>query len=131
MKSFSHFIVLLFIVVGLTGCPGGGTDRPAGAGGLNRHPFRVHYSKHALCRMQCRHIDENEVLDIIHNGTINYGKSNLDGDDCHKRYALEGYEKNERLRIIVASCGNVDNIITCIDLDTEFDCDCPGDQHHY
>jgi rRNA-processing protein FCF1 len=42
--------------------------------GLNRSPSHINYSKHAKCRMECRHIDENEVKDMIANGTINYKK---------------------------------------------------------
>ena len=94
-------------------------------GNLNRHPSAIHYSNHARCRMECRHIDENEVTEILHDGTINYNKSELDSADCRKRYALEGYSHNsQHLRIILASCNNIVTIITVIDLGTEWPCDC-------
>lgn len=123
-------IVLLFI--GLLSCQ----SRPAGqpvsdSGELNRYPAKISYSKHARCRMECRNIDEHEIADILHHGYINYRKSNLSGDDCHKRYALEGYENGEKLRIIVASCGNETTVITCIDLSHDWPCHCPGDERHY
>ena len=95
------------------------------AEGLNRNPAHVAYSKHARCRMQCRHIYENEVVEILHEGAINYSKSQLNTDACHNRYAVEGYSKdNQHLRIIFASCGNDITVITCIDLDNDWWCDC-------
>src|ERR1043165_9799367 len=32
---------------------------------LNRNPTSIHYSKHARCRMDCRHISESEVREIL------------------------------------------------------------------
>ena len=34
----------------------------------------IKYSRHAKCRMDCRHIDESEVKEILANGIINYNK---------------------------------------------------------
>ena len=97
--------------------------------GLNRNPSHINYSKHAKCRMDCRHIDENEVKDIISNGTVNYKKSDLQKDDCHKRYAVEGYSKdNQHLRIIIVPCADEVTIVTCIDIGTEWECHCEGDE---
>jgi hypothetical protein len=92
---------------------------------LNRHPSRINYSKHAKCRMACRHIDAAEIKDILENGTINYKKSELDGEDCRKKYAVEGYSKdNQHLRIIFAPCADEITVVTCIDIGTEWACDC-------
>lgn len=44
--------------------------------GLNRNPSQINYSKHARCRMDCRHIDETEVKDILQNGKVNYKRAN-------------------------------------------------------
>ena len=97
--------------------------------GLNRNPSHINYSKHAKCRMDCRHIDENEVKDMITNGTINYKKSDLQKDDCHKRYAVEGYSKDKQhLRIIVVPCADEVTIVTCIDIGAEWECHCEGDE---
>ncbi|MFY7965375.1 MAG: DUF4258 domain-containing protein [Chitinophagaceae bacterium] len=97
--------------------------------GLNRNPSHINYSKHAKCRMDCRHIDELEIKDMLANGTINYKKSDLQKKDCQKRYAVEGYSKDKQhLRIIVAPCADEVTIITCIDLDTEWECHCEGDE---
>ncbi len=97
--------------------------------GLNRNPSHIRYSKHARCRMECRHIDENEVLDMLHSGEIDYRKSQLDTDACHKRYAIEGTSKGEKLRIIFVSCGDEVTVVTCIDIGKEWACHCPGDTH--
>lgn len=99
------------------------------ANDLNRNPLHIHYSKHARCRMDCRHIDENEIQDILHTGIINYAKSKLNVGDCEKKYALEGYEKSQHLRIIFAPCGRDITVVTCIDLGNDWDCHCPGDSH--
>ncbi len=95
--------------------------------GLNRNPANFHYSKHARCRMDCRHIDESEIKDILKNGTINYRKSELNTDACHQKYAVEGYAKDQHLRIIFAPCGAIMTVVTCIDLGNEWECHCPGD----
>ena len=93
--------------------------------GLNRHPSHINYSKHAQCRMACRHIDASEIQDILENGTINYKKSELQGEDCRKKYAVEGYSKdNQHLRIIFAPCADEVTVVTCIDIGQEWACDC-------
>ncbi|MEX6687378.1 DUF4258 domain-containing protein [Danxiaibacter flavus] len=93
--------------------------------GLNREPTAINYSKHARCRMECRHIDEAEVIDILHNGKINYRKSDLKAAECKKRYAVEGYSKdNQHLRIIFAPCHTEITVVTCIDLGKEWECAC-------
>ena len=93
--------------------------------GLDRHPTAIHYSKHAKCRMECRHIDETEVQEILAIGTINFQKSELDADACKKRYAVEGQtHDNQRVRIIFAPCKTIETVVTVIDLGKEWSCDC-------
>lgn len=98
---------------------------PNNDNGLIRNPASIHYSKHARCRMECRHIDESEVKEILTNGTINYNKSELQGEVCRKRYAVEGTtHDNQRVRLIFAPCGNEETVVTVIDLGKEWSCDC-------
>lgn len=94
--------------------------------GLNRNPSHINYSKHSKCRMLCRHITENEVKEILANGTINYKKSELKGADCSKKYAVEGTSKDgQRIRIVFAPCADEVTVVTCIDVKEEWDCpDC-------
>ncbi len=103
-------------------------DNVKTAKGLNRNPGKINYSKHARCRMECRHIDENEVKQVLRDGKINYNKSDFKGADCNKRYAVEAVSKDkQRLRIVFAPCGTEVTVVTCIDLNTEWECSCEGD----
>lgn len=81
-------------------------------------------TKHARCRMDCRHITIEEIKEIIHKGNVNYSKSGTGkkGDDT---YALEGYDnEHQHLRVVVAPENNGLVVITCIDLDNEWSCNC-------
>jgi hypothetical protein len=92
---------------------------------FSRTASQIHYSNHARCRMSCRHIDESEVKEILAKGEINYAKSDLNKDACHRRYALEGISHdNQQLRIIVAECNDKLTVITVIDLGREWPCEC-------
>ncbi len=91
---------------------------------FNRNAHHIIYSKHARCRMGCRHIDESEVEEILQKGTVNAGK--IHEDTRGKTYPLEG-ETHDRqhVRIVFAPKGNdAVEVVTCIDLDTEWPCDC-------
>lgn len=91
---------------------------------FNRHLEPIIYTKHARCRMNCRHISESEVKHILYNGTINYNKSDLQGKPDPK-YALEGVTAdNQQVRIIFAPSKKGMVVITCIDVKEEWSCDC-------
>ena len=82
------------------------------------------YTKHARCRMDCRHINEQEIKDVLQENSINERKSNPAGSPC-PTYAYEGYSKeNQHLRIVIAKCLENWKVVTCIDLEHEFECDC-------
>ncbi|UAY51270.1 DUF4258 domain-containing protein [Ferruginibacter albus] len=90
---------------------------------FNRSASKIIYSKHAKCRMDCRHIDEAEVKAILKNGKVNEKK--IEEDDRGKTYPLEGVAEGHHLRIVFAPKENdVVEVVTCIDLDTDWDCDC-------
>jgi uncharacterized protein DUF4258 len=95
--------------------------------GFDRRVSYLQYSKHAKCRMECRHITQAEVEDIMRNGKINYKKSDLQNVRC-PRYAIEGETKDKQdVRIVFAQCNESTTVVTVIDMDTEWSCDCPGD----
>ncbi len=99
--------------------------------GFDRRTSFLEYSHHARCRMECRHISQAEVEDVMRNGKINYYKSDLQNDRC-PRYALEGITQDgQRVRIIFAQCNEKTEVVTVIDLETEWKCDCPGDDLKY
>lgn len=91
-------------------------------------PYRnienVIYTKHAKCRMKCRDITVPEIEDIIQTGQLNMKKSGL-GSQGDSTFALEGYSKDrQHIRVVVAPKHNTLTVITCIDLDEEWQCDC-------
>ena len=95
--------------------------------GFDRRISYLKYSNHAKCRMSCRHITQEEVQDIMQNGKINYKKSDLQNARC-PRYAVEGITQDKQdVRIVYAQCDESTTVVTVIDLDTEWTCDCPGD----
>jgi hypothetical protein len=92
--------------------------------GFNRSIANIVYTKHARCRMGCRHIDDSEVKEILETGKINYEKSDLRGYPDPK-YALEGItHDNQRVRIVFAPSPRGTVVITVIDLDTDWECEC-------
>lgn len=104
------------------------TDRDKG---FERRTALLEYSNHAKCRMQCRKISQAEVEDVMRNGKINYNKSDLQNARC-PRYAVEGRTADEqRVRIVYAQCNDKTVVVTVIDLETDFQCHCPGDDDKY
>jgi len=104
------------------------TDRDKG---FDRRTSYLDYSNHAKCRMQCRKISQAEVEEIMLDGKINYNKSDLQNARC-PRYAVEGITKDDqRVRIVFAQCNDKTVVVTVIDLETDFKCDCPGDDDKY
>lgn len=137
-KKALPFIFLALLVVAallIKRCNKGGgggtspvtTDNVDRNNGLDRRVGFLEYTQHAKCRMDCRHITEDEVKYILQNGQINYRKSEARGHPC-PTYALEGYSpEKQHLRIVFAQCDYKTKVVTCIDLDTDFECHCPGD----
>ena len=97
MKKNLVAIVVLFFSVAFSQC--------TSSVELNRNPAQIIYTKHARCRMSCRHINQTEVMEILKDGEINYRKSELNNKDCYKKFAVEGFTKeHQHLRIIFAPC---------------------------
>jgi hypothetical protein len=81
-------------------------------------------TKHAKCRMECRHITIDEIKEILQNGHENDSKSGQ-GRDGAKTYALEGFSSdNQHIRVIVAPENEKLVVITCIDIDKDWPCRC-------
>jgi hypothetical protein len=89
------------------------------------HDRKLILTKHAKCRMECRHFTEAEVQEILDNGKINFEKSNDRAGDC-PTYALEGETSDgQEARMVFAFCDyNTAKVITVIDLDTDWQCNC-------
>ena len=82
-----------------------------------------YFTKHARCRMDCRHITQKEVKEIVRKAEVNYNKSELDAPKG-PTYALEGYTSKgkQHVRIIVAPKQKHLSIVTVIDLDEDWAC---------
>lgn len=99
------------------------SDNPNREEGFNRHTSHIMYSKHARCRMECRHIDETEVKEILESGSVNYSK--IESDARGKTYPLEGLtHDHQHVRIVFAPKDDGILVVTCIDLDTDWPCAC-------
>lgn len=91
--------------------------------GFSRHPDSIIYTKHARCRMDCRHITEGEVKEILENGKVNEAK--IDETDRGRTYPIDGRTKADKMvRIVVSPKKNDLVIVTVIDLDTDWPCEC-------
>lgn len=103
-----------------------GPDGPASDLGFDRNHAngKLVFTKHARCRMGCRHIDESEVREILEKGSVNARKSEPAARPDPK-YALEGRTRDgQQVRIIFAPAGRGMVVVTVIDLDTDWTCDC-------
>ena len=127
MRQFTVWVVLIFC---FSGChaPAAEPRNQDQSGRYSGLPFDPHASlvltRHARCRMDCRHITIKEIHEILDSGTINYSKSEPDARPDPK-YAMEGFtSERQHLRIILAPEGGKLVIITCMELGVEWACSC-------
>ncbi|MCX6197594.1 MAG: DUF4258 domain-containing protein [Bacteroidetes bacterium] len=114
-------LLLLLLIAFLCSCETHNTPAPQTQ---TPQAHELIYTKHARCRMQCRHIDAQEIEEIISTNNINQRKSKPNDTPCPS-YAYEGYSHDhQHLRIVIAKCDNAWKVVTCIDLENEFECDC-------
>lgn len=149
--SFALVVILAIVLFLVKRCQNGGNDKekksttttrttekketyPTGVNrnrGFDRRISYIEYTEHAKCRMQCRRISQAEVEEMMRDGKINYKKSDVNDRPC-PTYALEGVTRDDqRVRIVFAQCDFKTKVVTCIDLDTDWECSCPGDDRSY
>lgn len=81
-------------------------------------------TRHGRCRMGCRNIDAYEIQEVINQGRINARKSNPNSKPC-PTIAFEGKTSDgQTTRVVLGTCKNDYKIVTVIDLDTDWKCDC-------
>ncbi len=98
-------------------------EKPEEVEGFDRNTTNLIFSKHAKCRMDCRKIDESEIREILKSGKINYKK--IQNDKRGKTYPVEGFTHDKQhVRIVFAPKGDGLVVVTVIDLDTAWKCDC-------
>src|SRR5437868_1263766 len=114
--------VIIAILVGIWLWKRGDLSGSSAANALYRDTNHLILTKHARCRMDCRHITAEEIKEVIHTGNVNYSKSGR-GDKGDMTYALEGYSnEHQHIRVVVAPENDGLVVVTCIDLDNEWPC---------
>ena len=99
--------------------------------GFDRRISYIEYTEHAKCRMKCRRISQAEIEEIMQDGKINYNKTDVNARPC-PAYAVEGVTKdNQFVRIVFGQCDLKTKVVTVIDLNTDWSCDCPVDDAKY
>lgn len=131
IKYVIVFLLAVLVIWGKFRQPGGSSGRqtrePAGLSleqEIRSLAGNLSVSRHARCRMQCRHIDEAEVREVLESGIINNDR--IEKSDKGISVPLEG-ETHDRqhVRIVVAPKENKLVLVTVIDLDTDWPCECP------
>jgi hypothetical protein len=102
-------------------------NEPVRKEAFDRRPARVVYTRHALCRMDCRRISKAEIEEIMQKGVINFSKSNRMARPC-PTFALQGRtSKAVYLRVIFSQCHDETKVVTAYNLEDDLSCDCPGE----
>jgi Domain of unknown function (DUF4258) len=128
MRPIAFFLLILTVFPGChSNAPDPSKNGPS-PGTSGNYPFdrngELIFTRHARCRMDCRHITAREIHEVLDNGSINYGKSEPESRPDPK-YAVEGYTaEQQHLRIIIAPENAKLIVITCIELGVEWSCHC-------
>ena len=73
--------------------------------------------------MACRHVDEEEIKELLKSGTINERK--IEKSSRGTAYPVEGISRDgQLLRVVVAPHEEKIVVVTVIDLRQEWSCDC-------
>ena len=127
-KNFRLWILLVVVVIFVIAKSPQWFGNSFSAPDLNasyRNTKDLVLTKHVMCRMACREVSLEEIKDIIENGKVNYQKSGI-GKKGDSTFALEGISPDKQhLRVVVApEKGGSLVVITCIDLEKEWPCNC-------
>jgi len=95
---------------------------------LNRNPSRIEYTKFALCRMDCHHINANSIMAIVRNGEVNRDKSDLYKKPCPIFTVNSVTKQKMSIIIIIQQCGNVAKVLDCYDANGTVACNCINDE---
>jgi hypothetical protein len=80
-------------------------------------------TRHASCRMDCRKVDRAEIAAVLKAGRHVPERTRNDGE-CPS-HALEGPDsEGGPLRVVFADCPGEARVVTVIDLDDDWPCDC-------
>ena len=72
--------------------------------------------------MECRHIDESEVKEMLAKGKINKSRTRKEEGRC-TTYAVEGKTHDrQNVRLVFAACDRETKLVTAIDLGKKWPC---------
>ena len=95
---------------------------------LNRNPSRIEYTKFALCRMDCHHINANSIVGIFRNGEVNRARSDIHKKPC-PIFTIRGVTKQKMsIILIIQQCGTVAKVLDCYDANGTLVCNCINDE---
>ena len=124
---YSLLVILLMLMLAVVKL----RHEPVAKEAFDRKPHSLYYTKHAVCRMDCRHITKEDIMEVMKEGVINLNKSDKRDKPC-PTFALQSRtEDGQYLRVIFAQCGEETKVVTCYDLEKDFECHCPGDEFKY
>ncbi|HEX6335164.1 MAG TPA: DUF4258 domain-containing protein [Flavisolibacter sp.] len=122
--TFSLVVILLLLLVFVIRR----WQEPQRREAFDRTPPELAYTRHALCRMDCRQISREEIREIMKKGVINFNRSNRMDRPC-PTFAVQGRTSDgDNIRVIFAQCPDETRVVTCYNLEKDFDCQCPGDE---
>ena len=105
------------------GSPGSVVTDPAASLRADLLDDPLAYTRHAECRMGCRQVTVAEVESVLATGEWKPERSRTDG--ACPSHALEGKGTDgHALRIVFAACEDETRVVTAIDLDQDWPCDC-------
>jgi hypothetical protein len=120
--TFSLILILLFLVIAIVKR----WQEPVKGELFDRTPEQLHFTKHSLCRMDCRQISKEDIEEVMEKGVINLNKSDKNDRPCPV-FALQGRTSDKQyIRVIFAQCRDETKVVTCYDLEKDFTCHCPG-----
>ena len=128
MKARNVIISLLFVLGMLVFIIIKIRNEPKKKLALKRNPSRIKYTKYALCRMDCHHINANSIMGIFRNGDVNLEKSDLHKKPC-PIFTVSGVTKqNMSITLIIQQCGTDAKILDCYDANGILGCNCINDE---
>ena len=128
MKARNVIISLLFVLALLVFIIIKIRNEPRKKLVLNRNPSRIEYTKFALCRMDCHHINANSIMGIFRNGVVNRPKSDLHKQPCPIFTVLGITKQKMSIIIIIQQCGTVAKVLDCYDANGTLACNCINDE---
>lgn len=123
-KPYGYLIIIILVIILIVKNITGDKANSSASEEAFRDTASLIITHHAKCRMNCREIDMHEIKEIVSKGKLNRSRSGI-GAKGDETFALEGYSSDEQhIRVVVAPEENGLVVITCIDLEKEWPCNC-------